>query len=96
MLKCTYRLYLSPFQGLELDDFFIRRALPYVAVLNPFRVESTPKSNKIKIATKTPSHQISQNKEYQQNYFGGILCFSALVAKKDLSEWTQILKMKSE
>lgn len=39
---------------------------------------------KIKNATKTLSHQISQNKEYQRDYFGGFLCFSALVAKRGL------------
>jgi hypothetical protein len=49
---------------------------PKPLILRPLR-----KVIKSKNATKTPRHQISQNTEYMSDSFGGILCFSAFVAR---------------
>ncbi len=53
---------------------------------------------KVKIcynATKTLKHQNTLKTDNQQNNFGGILCFGALVAKKYFSEYTQVLEFEN-
>jgi hypothetical protein len=59
-----------------------------------FKVESTPKTRKIRNATKTPSHQKTPKPDNKYFNFGEIWCFSDLVAKPDFSEGTQSLKFK--
>ncbi len=56
----------------------------YLMISSIFNQKSTPKNQKLRNATKTQRHKISQNNECQSNNFGGILSFSALVARKRL------------
>ena len=57
--------------------------------LNPLRKVRNKKN-----ATKTQRHKISQNNIYQLYTFGGILSFSALVARKRLFGMDSILGFK--
>lgn len=58
--------------------------------MNPLR-----KFKKIKMPLKRQNTKSHKTKDCQHNYFGGILCFSALVAKKELFEVDSIInKMK--
>jgi hypothetical protein len=56
-------------------------------------IESTPKTKKIRNATKTPSHQNTPKPDNKGFNLGVIWCFCDLVAKSDFSEGTQSSKL---
>ena len=62
----------------------------FFSFFNFLKAESTPKSIKYDIATKTLSHQESQSAYFYQFILSVSLCFSAFVANSGLSEPTQI------
>ncbi len=58
-------------------DLIIVKKIPFdEGYLNFCKVNIIESGIKTNNATKTLKHQISQNKKYQPNNFGGILCFS--------------------